>query len=86
MGNCLVSLGGGMLGGKGWGIDAWPVVGVVDGGSLVDECGLSSAYTSRTPSVPVFPIPIGPIVSLPYFPYPFMPLIYYNNDAHAPMA
>ena len=31
---------GGMLGGKGWGIDAWPVVGMVDGGSPADECGL----------------------------------------------
>ena len=25
---CLVSLGGRMLGGKGWGIDAWLVVGM----------------------------------------------------------
>ena len=32
-----------MLGGKGWGIDAWPVVGMVNGGSPADECGLSSA-------------------------------------------
>ena len=38
VGNCLVSLGG-----KGWGIDAWPVMGMVDGGSPADERGLSSA-------------------------------------------
>ena len=31
-----MSVGGGMLGGKGWVIDAWPVVGNVDGGSLAD--------------------------------------------------
>ena len=43
MGNRLVSMGGRMLSGKGWGIDAWPVVGMVDGGSLVDKCGLLSA-------------------------------------------
>ena len=36
MENCLVSLGGGMLGGKGWGIGAWPVVGMEDGGSTTD--------------------------------------------------
>ena len=79
-----------MLGGKGWGIDAWPVVGAMDGDSPTDKCGLLSAlvlsYTSRTPSVPVFPIPIGPIVSLPYFPYCFVPLISHNNDTHAPTA
>ena len=46
----------------------------------------SIPYTSRTPSVPVFPIPIGPIVSLPYFPYPFMPHISQSNDTHAPVA
>ena len=40
----------------------------------------SFPYTFCTPSVPVFPILIGPIVSLPYFPYPFMPLISHNND------
>ena len=88
MGNCLVSLVWGMLDGKGWGIYAWPVVGMVDSGSLADECGLLGAlvlsHTSRTPSVPVFPIPIGPIVSLPYFPYPFVPLISHNNDNCAP--
>ena len=33
-------LGLGMLGGKGWGIDARPVVGMVDGSSLADVCGL----------------------------------------------
>ena len=43
MENCLLSLCGGMLGGKGWGIDAWPVVGMVDGGSPAGKCGLSSA-------------------------------------------
>ena len=49
MGDCLVSLGcwggggGLMLGGRGWGIDAWPVVGMVDGGSPADECRLLSA-------------------------------------------
>ena len=62
-----MSLGGGMLGGIGWGIDAWPVEGTVDGSSLVDRCGLSSALVLSLyfpyPSVPVFPIPIGSIVS-----------------------
>ena len=85
MGNCLV-----FLGGKGWVIDAWPAVGMVDGSSLADKCGLSSALVVslyfRTPSVPVFPIPIGPIVSLPYFLYPFVPLISTNNDTRAPTA
>ena len=38
----MVSLVGKMLGEKGWGIDAWPVVGMVDGGSPADECGLLS--------------------------------------------
>ena len=84
MGNCLVSLGG-----KGWGIDAWPVVGMVDGGSLADECGLSSALVLSL----YFPYPFCPCISLthwtnclPYFPYPFVPLISHNNDTHAPMA
>ena len=35
----------------------------------------SFPYTSCTPSFPVFPIPIRPIVSLPYFPYPLFPTI-----------
>ena len=38
-----MSRGWGMLGGRGWGIGAWPVVGMVDSGSLADECGLSIA-------------------------------------------
>ena len=38
MGNYLVCLVWGMLGGKGWGIDAWPVVGMVDGSSPPGEC------------------------------------------------
>ena len=42
--------------------------------------------TSRTPSVPVFPISIGPFVFLPYFPYPFVPLISQNNDTRVPTA
>ena len=83
VGNCLVSLGG-----KGWGTDAWPVVRMEDGGSPADECRLSSAlsfpYTSRTPSVPVFTIPIGPIVS--HTLYPFVPLISHINDTHASTA
>ena len=69
MGNCLVSMGGGMLGGKGLGIDAWPVVEMVDGGSPADKCGLSSPLVLSQyfpyPSVPVFLIPIRPIISLP---------------------
>ena len=63
MGNCLVSLGGGMLGGKGWRIDAWLVVGMVDGGSAADECGLSSDLVLSL--YPVLPVPL---LSL-YFPY-----------------
>ena len=62
MGNCLVFLGWGLLGGKGWGIDAWPVVGMVDGGSPADKCGLSSAFVQ-------FHILTVPLLSL-YFPYP----------------
>ena len=46
----------------------------------------SFPYTSCTPSVPVFPIPIRPIISLPYFLYPFVPLISHNNDTPAPTA
>ena len=69
----------GMLGGMGWGIDAWPVVGMLDGGSPADECGFSVfwsfPYTYRIPSVLVFPTPIRPIFSLPYFPYPLFPTI-----------
>ena len=62
VGNCLVSLGE-----NGWGIDAWPVVGM--GMAVLRQTNVgcrvlwSFHYTSRTPSVPVFPIPIGPIVS-----------------------
>ena len=71
MRNCLVSLGGGMLGGKGWGIDAWPVVEMVDDGSPADECGLVlSQYfpypfcsgISHTPWTnclpPILPVPL----------------------------
>ena len=46
----------------------------------------SFPYTSHTHSAPVFPIPIGPTVSLPYFPYPFVRLISHNNDTRAPPA
>ena len=62
MGNCLVSLGG-----KGWGIDAWPVVGMVEGSFQADGYGLSSALVFSLyflyPFCPCFSIPIGPIVS-----------------------
>ena len=47
-GELLVSLGGGMLGGKGWGTDACPVVGMVDGSSPADECAMSSALVLFT--------------------------------------
>ena len=50
------------LGGKGWGIDAWSVVVMVDGSSPADECGLSSALVLSQ----YFPYPL---LSL-YFPYP----------------
>ena len=50
-----------MLGGKGWGIDAWPVVGMVDGGSPADECVVECFGP--------FPILPVPLLSL-YFPYP----------------
>ena len=84
MGNCLVSLGWGC------GTDAWFVVGMVDGGSPADECELSSTLALSLyfpyPFYPctVFPVPIGPIVSLPYYLYPFVPLISHNNDTRAP--
>ena len=88
MGNCLVSLGWGMLGGKGWGIDAWSVVGIAVLRQANVGCRVLWSFpcTSCTPSVPVFPIPIRPIVSLPYFLYPFVPLISHNNDTRAPTA
>ena len=82
-----MSLGRGMLGGKGWGIDAWPVVGMVDGGSPADKCGLLSALVLSL----LLPVPL---LSL-YFPYPsdnclpsILPvsLISHNNDTHAPTA
>ena len=76
-----MSLGRGMLGGKGWGIDALSVVGMVDGGSPADECGLSIAlvlslyfpyllcpcfsYTHGTNCLP--PILLVPLCAL-YFP------------------
>ena len=50
---------GGMLGGKGWGIDAWPVVRMVDVGSPADECGLSSALVLSL----YFPYPFCPCIS-----------------------
>ena len=59
MGNCLVSLGGEMLGEKGWGIDAWAVMGMVDDGSPADECGLSSALFLSL----YFPYPFSPCIS-----------------------
>ena len=60
MGGELLGVSGlGVLGGKGWGIDAWPVVGVVDGGSPADECGLSSALVLS----PYFPFPFCPCIS-----------------------
>ena len=59
MGNCLVSMGGEMLGGKGWGIDGWPVVGMVNGGSPADECGLLSALVLSL----YFPYPFCPCIS-----------------------
>ena len=92
MGGELLGVSGwGVLGRKGWGIDAWPVVGVVDGGSPADECGLSSAL--------VFSLYFSyPRLSL-YFPYPSDQLfpshisctpsclfISHNNDTHAPTA
>ena len=71
MGNGLVSLVRGILSGKGWGNDAWPVVGVVGGGFLADECGLSSALvlslclsylSNQLP--PILPVPLR----VPYIP------------------
>ena len=81
VGRCWVGRGG-------W-IDAWPVVGMVDGSSQADECGLLSALVLSL----YFPYPFCPCIShthwtncLPYFPYPFMPLIFHNNDTSAPTA
>ena len=89
MENCLLSLDGGMLGGKGWGINSWPVVEMVDGGSPADKCGLSSALVLSL----YFPYHFCPCIShthqtncLPYFPYPFAPRISHNNDTRAPTA
>ena len=76
-----LGVGGGMLCGKGWRIDAWPVVGVLDGDSPAGECGLSKAlvlslyfpysffscasHTHRTNCLP----PILPVpLCAPYFP------------------
>ena len=66
-----------MLGGKGCGIDAWPVVGMMNGGSLADECGFSSALVLSL----YFPYPFCPCIShthwiscFPYFPYRSCPL------------
>ena len=74
---------------EGWGIDAWPVLGIVDSGSLADKCGLTSAFVLSLN----FPYPFCPCIShthrnncLPYFLYPFMPLIFHNNDTSAPTA
>ena len=82
--------GGGVLGGKEWEIYARPLVGMVDGSSPADECGLSNAFVLSLyfpyPFCPCMPIPIGPIVSLPYFLYPFVPFISHNNDTCAPTA
>ena len=90
MGNCLVSLGWGMLGRKGCGIDDWPVVGIVDGGSPADECGLSSALVLSL----YFPYHFCPCIydthrtnSLPpILPVPFRAPISHNNDTRAPTA
>ena len=90
MGGELLGVSGwGVLGGKGQGIDAWPVVGMEVSGSLADESGLSSALVLFL----YFPYPFCPSVSythqtscLPYFLYPFVPLISYNNDTRAPTA
>ena len=77
------------LGGKGWGSDAWPVVGMVDGGSLADECRLSSALVLSL----YFPYSFCPCIyhthwtnCLPYFLYPFVPLISHINDTRASTA
>ena len=87
MGNYLVSLGGGMPGGKGWGIDAWPVVGMVDGGSPADECELSSALVLSL----YFSYPFCPCISHTHWTncLPLIlpvPIISHNNDTRAPTA
>ena len=89
MGNCLVPLVGGMLCGKGWEVDVWPVVGIVDGGSPADKCGLSSALVLSL----YIRYPFCPCIShahqtncLPYFLYPFVLLISHNNDTSTPTA
>ena len=85
-----MSLDEGMLGGKGWGIDAWPVVGMVDGGSSGDECGLLSALVLSL----YFPYPFCPCISHihwtnclpPILPVPLLAPISHNNDTRASMA
>ena len=84
MGNCLVSLGWGLLGGKGWGIYAQPVVGMVDGGSPADEYGLSSALVLSL----YFPYPFCPCILHthrtnsfpPIHPVPLRAPYSHNND------
>ena len=80
MGNCLASVGG-----KGWGIDIWPVVGMMDGGSPAGKCGLSSVLVLSLYFLSLyFPNPSDQLS--PIFPVPFVPLISHNNDTRAPTA
>ena len=62
MGHCLVSLVGGILSGKGWGNDAWPVVGMV-------EWRFSGRQMWVVECFGPFPILLVPLLSL-HFPYP----------------
>ena len=69
------------LGWKGWGIDAWPVEGMVDGGSPANECGLLIAlvlslyflypfcpYISHTHWTNCLPPMLPMPLRAPYFP------------------
>ena len=82
VGECWMGRDGGLMPGQLWG---WWMA-VLWQTNVGCQVLCSFPYTSLTPSVPVFPIPVGPIVSLPYFPYPFVPLISHNNNTRAPTA
>ena len=75
-----LGMGGGLMPGLWWGRR----MAVVRQTNVGCRVLWSFPYTSHTTSVPVFSIPIGPIVSLLYFPCPFVPLISHNNNTHAP--
>ena len=75
---------------EGMGIDTWPMVGMVDGGSLADECGLLSALVLSL----YFLYPFCPCISYthltnclpPIFHVPLCPLFPTINNTRSLMA